>query len=64
MRVALKEYRISERRGLRLIYLVFPEQEIIVPLVFYKKGKVGSEKDVIAKIKEQLRKYLDTEELN
>ena len=60
IRLALKEYRISERKGLRLIYLVYPEKEMIVPLVIYKKGEVGSEKEVIAQIKHQLKKYLDT----
>lgn len=56
MRISLQEYRISKSKGLRLIYVVLPSKEKIVPLVIYKKGKYAGEHEiknlVIAKVKE------------
>ncbi len=56
LRVALKEYRLSKRDGLRLIFMVVPKRAMLVPLMVYRKGQFKSEGDVNSAIKEQLRR--------
>jgi hypothetical protein len=55
VRLALNEYGISKRDGLRLICLVDSRKELVVPLVIYRKGSTKSERDVIAAVRRQLK---------
>ncbi|MEN8134141.1 MAG: hypothetical protein ABFS18_01215 [Thermodesulfobacteriota bacterium] len=61
LRIPLKAYNIGKSKGLRIITIYVPEKNIIAPLVIYKKGNHGSEKDVkslimstIKEVKEEL----------
>lgn len=56
VRIALKEYNISARNGLRLIFMV--AKETVVPIYMYKKGRPPQEKDVLRKAKDQLKEIL------
>lgn len=57
-RVALNAYNISERKGLRLIFMVIEEKFLILPLVLYKKGQIPSEQDVLKLTKSKLKEIL------
>ena len=59
VRIGLRAYRLSSARGLRLIFLHFPDKGKVYPLVLYKKGMHGSEKDVRDLIRRQLAAILD-----
>lgn len=54
-RVPLKSYRLGKSQGLRLIYLVIHDREMIIPLTIYPKKGFGKEQKVIQKIKESLK---------
>ena len=54
-RLALKEYKLSESGGLRLIFMVSAEKSLVVPLHMYKKGRAGGENEVICQTKKQLK---------
>jgi len=60
IRLGLEEYNLKPRKGLRLIFLVIPKKNKIVPLMAYKKGEFKSEDEVKNKIKKQLRDLLAT----
>ncbi|WP_291323774.1 hypothetical protein [Desulfonatronospira sp.] len=38
IRIALPEYKLSSRKGLRLLFLYYEARKIVVPLYIYKKG--------------------------
>ena len=44
VRIALKEYKLSKRRGPRLIYAI--KDKTIVPIFIYKKGNLPQEHQV------------------
>jgi hypothetical protein len=58
VRLPLKEYRLSKRDGLRLIYLVLPAKSLLAPIAIYRKGTFKKEELVIALVREQLRAIL------
>jgi hypothetical protein len=55
-RVAMRAYKIPERKGLRLIYLV--GKAALAPIHVYKKGHPPQEHMVVAEIKAQLREII------
>lgn len=56
-RVAMREYKIPERKGLRLIYMV--SDGAVVPVHLYKKGHPPQEHQVVAEVKAQLRAIIE-----
>ncbi|MGA8828620.1 MAG: hypothetical protein ACLPRH_08440 [Syntrophobacteraceae bacterium] len=59
IRIGLKEYKLAANKGLRLIFLFLEEKQKVVPLVIYKKGSVGAERDVKKLIIKTLKETLD-----
>jgi len=59
IRLSLKEYRIGKRKGLRFIYLLVNEKNMIIPLHIYKKGGYKKEDKVKKSIKENLKQILE-----
>jgi len=61
VRIALKEYKISQRRGLRLIYGVKGNK--IIPIFIYKKGHPPREnqvkKQIINALKDIVKELLE-----
>jgi hypothetical protein len=58
IRFGLEEYNLKPRKGLRLIFLVIPKKNKIVPLMVYKKGEFKSEKEVKNRTIKHLRGFL------
>jgi len=58
IRFGLEEYGLNERKGLRLLYIVIPQKNKIVPLMAYKKGDFKSEKEVNGRAKKHLKEFL------
>ena len=56
-RVAMRAYKIPERKGLRLIYLV--GKSALAPIHIYKKGHPPQEHMVVSEIKIQLREVIE-----
>lgn len=56
-RVAMRAYKIPERKGLRLIYLV--GKSALAPIHIYKKGHPPQEHMVVSEIKAQLRAVIE-----
>ena len=54
-RIPLKEYRIGESGGLRLVYLLIPEKFKIVPVHIYSKSAYKGEQKVVANVRRNLR---------
>ncbi len=46
IRIPLPEYSIGQSKGLRLIFIILPSKNKIVPLVIYQKGKYAAEHDI------------------
>ena len=57
-RVALKEYGLSERKGLRVIYLVATSGSV-VPILAYKKGEPAKEHEVKARAVRALKQIIE-----
>lgn len=57
LRVDLPEYKISSRKGLRLIYLHHPGKDIVCPLLLVKKATY-QEQELMKQTKEALKKVL------
>jgi len=57
-RISLSEYKFSAREGLRFIFLVNREKNVIVPILIFKKGEFKKEHQVISKVKENLKMLL------
>ncbi|MEW6659973.1 MAG: hypothetical protein AB1424_15045 [Thermodesulfobacteriota bacterium] len=60
IRLGLEEYNLKPRKGLRLIFLVIPKKNKIVPLIVYKKGEFKSEDEIKHKVKKHLKDLLAT----
>lgn len=58
VRIALVEYRINRRNGLRLLYLYLVEKQTIVPLFIYIKSNFRSEHKIQADTKKALKEIL------
>ncbi len=58
IRIAIRQYKISKRNGLRLIYLHLLEKKLILPLVIYKKNQYKAEKEIKAIVLVQLKSIL------
>ena len=58
IRIALKEYKIGKRKGLRFIYLYLKDKNKLIPLFIYKKGVFKNENKIKEKIKHVLPKIL------
>lgn len=56
-RIAMREYKIPERKGLRLVYMV--SENAVVPVHLYKKGHPPQEHQVVAEVKAQLRAIIE-----
>ena len=54
LRIGLPSYRLGKRSGARFVYLLLKEKALIIPIIIYKKGRLGKEKKVIKKIKATL----------
>lgn len=59
VRIDLPEYRISQRKGLRVIFLYIPEKNKIIALVCYLKKDIGSEREVLKLVKESLKQMAE-----
>ena len=55
-RIAMREYKIPERKGLRLVYLV--AHDAVVPVHLYKKGHPPQEHQVLSEVKMQMREIV------
>lgn len=53
-RIALKEYDISKRRGLRVVYMVIDKTYLVMIAVYYK-GDYRSESETVKMIREHLK---------
>lgn len=60
MRIALKEYNIGKRGGLRLIYLVDTSNEWVLPVTIYCKNDHRDESDIIQLTKVSLNAILSS----
>lgn len=58
LRLPLKAYRIGKSKGLRLIYMVLPDKQCLLPVYIYKKGHLQQESDVRDNIRVALRAIL------
>ena len=58
IRFSLEEYGLKERKGLRLIYIVIPGKNKIVPLMVYKKGEFKTEKEIKKRAIKHLKDFL------
>ena len=58
LRLPLKAYRIGKSKGLRLIYMVLPDKQCLLPVYIYKKGHPQQESDVRDNIRVALRAIL------
>lgn len=54
-RLALVEYRISKRAGLRVVYFVREEKDEIMMISIYHKGAYKKESDIMTMLKENLK---------
>lgn len=59
VRVGLKAYKISKRDGLRIIFMVLEEQNLIIMVALYYKGDNNNEKKNIKRVKENLKEILE-----
>jgi len=63
VRIALKEYKIGQQKGLRLIYGI--KEDKIIPIFIYKKGKLSNEyrvkKQVITALKAIIKELQERE---
>ena len=57
-RLKLKAYQMGKSKGLRLIFLLVPDKQRVLPVALWKKGQPQSETAVIALINSQLAKVL------
>lgn len=55
LRLGLPEYRIGQRRGLRLLFLTVPDRNKVIPLAIYRKKLFTKESDVKDLVKGALR---------
>jgi len=58
LRHGLKEYRVGKSGGLRIIYAVFNNINGIIFISVYHKAEYRHEKDVLAFVRESLKKIL------
>lgn len=57
LRLPLKEYGISKRRGLRVVFLII--NKIVLTVTIYYKGDYKSETDSVELIKKNLKEILE-----
>lgn len=55
LRIGLKKYGISKRKGLRLIYAV--KENKIIPLLIYHKSDFNKEHKILQKVSSSLANY-------
>jgi hypothetical protein len=56
LRLPLPEYKISKRKGLRIIFIVSGGK--LLPVAIYYKGHMNDESDIIEMIKSNLKEIL------
>lgn len=56
LRINLKEYKIGESKGLRLIYIFLVIKDKVIPLLMYQKKEFSAEHKVITMIQTRLKK--------
>ncbi|MBA2881824.1 mRNA-degrading endonuclease RelE of RelBE toxin-antitoxin system [Desulfosalsimonas propionicica] len=64
LRIGLKEYKISKRNGLRLMFLYLPEKSKILLLTVYTKKHYGKESEIKTIALERLREFGSETALN
>jgi len=55
IRLALKSHGLGKSRGLRIIFLVDKEKQVVCPLLIYAKREIDNEE----KVKELIKRTLD-----
>lgn len=58
VRIGLSEYKIGKSNGLRLLYLLLVERQLIIPLTIYKKMGFKGEGEVKADVRKALKNVL------
>lgn len=59
VRLGLKEYKIGDRGGIRVVFLVHEEKKLVVPISCYKKGTYKRESEKINAVRRALKETLE-----